>query len=86
MYYTPETLLNHVFEDLRKTKAPNSGKLPRYLDGLVHGILFYTEKNFLLLWERIHFAKYKMFYKTTLHKLLLFLQIILSSTYSMHYI
>jgi hypothetical protein len=25
MYYTPETLLNHVFEDLRKTKAPNRG-------------------------------------------------------------
>jgi hypothetical protein len=24
MYHTPETLLNHVFEDLRKTKAPNS--------------------------------------------------------------
>jgi hypothetical protein len=24
MYYTPEPLLNHVFEDLRKTKAPNS--------------------------------------------------------------
>jgi hypothetical protein len=24
MYYTPETLLHHVFEDLRKTKAPNS--------------------------------------------------------------
>jgi hypothetical protein len=24
MYYTPETLLNHVFEDLRKTKAPNN--------------------------------------------------------------
>jgi hypothetical protein len=24
MYYTPETLLNYVFEDLRKTKAPNS--------------------------------------------------------------
>jgi hypothetical protein len=23
-YYTPETLLNHVFEDLRKPKAPNS--------------------------------------------------------------
>jgi hypothetical protein len=23
MYYTPEILLNHVFEDLRKTKAPN---------------------------------------------------------------
>jgi hypothetical protein len=23
MYYTPETLSNHVFEDLRKKKAPN---------------------------------------------------------------
>jgi hypothetical protein len=23
MYYTPETSLNHVFEDLRKPKAPN---------------------------------------------------------------
>jgi hypothetical protein len=43
-------------------------------------------KNFLLFWERMRFEKYKMFYKTTLHKILLFLQIILSSTYSMHYI
>jgi hypothetical protein len=24
MYYTPETLSNHVFEDLRKPKAPNN--------------------------------------------------------------
>jgi hypothetical protein len=24
MYFTPETLLTHVFEDLRKPKAPNS--------------------------------------------------------------
>jgi hypothetical protein len=24
MYFTPETLLNHIFEDLRKPKAPNS--------------------------------------------------------------
>jgi hypothetical protein len=24
MYFTPETLLNHVFEDLRKPKAPNN--------------------------------------------------------------
>jgi hypothetical protein len=24
MYHTPETLLNHVFEDLPKPKAPNS--------------------------------------------------------------
>jgi hypothetical protein len=43
-------------------------------------------KNFLLLWERMHFEKCKMFYKTTLHQILLFLQNILSSTYSMHYI
>jgi hypothetical protein len=27
MYYTPETLSNHVFEDLRKLKAPNKYKL-----------------------------------------------------------
>jgi hypothetical protein len=27
MYFTPETLLNHVFEDLRKPKAPNSNTL-----------------------------------------------------------
>jgi thioredoxin-related protein len=43
-------------------------------------------KNFLLLWERMRFAKYKMFYKISLHKILLFLQNTLSSTYSMHYI
>jgi hypothetical protein len=24
MYHTPETLLNHVFEDLQKPKAPNT--------------------------------------------------------------
>jgi hypothetical protein len=24
MYYTPETSLNHVFEDLRRSKAPNT--------------------------------------------------------------
>jgi hypothetical protein len=27
MYYTPETLLNHVFEDLRKPKARNTSFL-----------------------------------------------------------
>jgi hypothetical protein len=27
MYFTPETLLNHTFEDLRKPKAPNMGKV-----------------------------------------------------------
>jgi hypothetical protein len=44
------------------------------LDGLVQGILFYTEKLPAILWERMRFEKYKMFYKTTLHKILLFLQ------------
>jgi hypothetical protein len=29
MYHTPETLLNHIFEDLRKPKAPNSGHKDR---------------------------------------------------------
>jgi hypothetical protein len=29
MYHTPETLLNHIFEDLRKPKAPNKYPLPR---------------------------------------------------------
>jgi hypothetical protein len=29
MYFTPETLLNHVFEDLRKPKAPNNWRLAR---------------------------------------------------------
>jgi hypothetical protein len=43
-------------------------------------------KNFLLLGRACALKKYKMFYKTTLHKILLFLQNILSSTYSMHYI
>jgi hypothetical protein len=62
-----------------------SGKLLRYLEGLVQGILFYIEKLPTPL-ERMRFEKYKMFYKTTLHKILMFLQNILSSTYSMHYI
>jgi hypothetical protein len=30
MYFTPETLLNHVFEDLRKPKAPNSISIHHY--------------------------------------------------------
>ena len=32
MHRTPKTLLNHVFEDLRKTKAPNSTRSARYLE------------------------------------------------------
>jgi hypothetical protein len=51
-----------------------SGKLLRYLDGLVQGILFYIKKLPAPL-ERMRFAKYKIFFKTTLHKILLFLQI-----------
>jgi hypothetical protein len=40
----------------------------------------------MLLWERMRFEKYKMFYKITLHQILLFLQNILSFRYSMQYI
>jgi hypothetical protein len=32
MYYTPETLLNHVFEDLQKTKAPTVANVKLELD------------------------------------------------------
>jgi hypothetical protein len=31
--YTPETLLNYVFEDLRKPKAPNSPTTQPFRDG-----------------------------------------------------
>jgi hypothetical protein len=53
MYYTPETSLNHVFEDLRKTKAPNSG----ISEGLFilfcpkpmsHGMLHHIESKYSL--------------------------------------
>jgi hypothetical protein len=30
MYFTPETLLNHIFEDLRKPKAPNTDEVIFY--------------------------------------------------------
>jgi hypothetical protein len=53
MYFTPETLLNHVFEDLRKPKAPNNGgdhflvKIPEVLAFSViengHSWLFSTK-------------------------------------------
>jgi hypothetical protein len=32
IYYTWETLLNHVFEDLRKTKAPNNKLISKAKD------------------------------------------------------
>jgi hypothetical protein len=38
MYHTPETLLNHIFEDLRKPQAPNK-KLLQSLWGLPGEIL-----------------------------------------------
>jgi hypothetical protein len=44
MYHAPETLLNHVFEDLRKPKAPNNHLLVNLLlcvlPKMVHLILF----------------------------------------------
>jgi hypothetical protein len=67
-------------------KMKTSGKLLRYLDGLVQGTLFYTEKLPAPFGEDALCKKNKMFFKKTLHKILLFVQNILSSTYSMHYI
>jgi hypothetical protein len=63
-----------------------SGKLLRYLDGLVQGILFYTKKLPAPFGEDALCKIQNVFFKTTLHKILMFLQNILSSTYSMHYI
>src|SRR5688572_29496082 len=40
-HYTPETLLNHVFEDLRKPKAPNS---------MAMGTRYPTSKNPIRAW------------------------------------
>jgi hypothetical protein len=69
-----------IFENENQWKT---AKIPRWFSP---GDFVLILKNFLLLWERMRFEKYKMFYKTTLYKILLFLQNILSSTYSMHYI
>jgi hypothetical protein len=44
------------------------------------------KKTSCSFWTGCALKNKKMFYKTTLHKILLFLQNILSSTYSMHYI
>jgi hypothetical protein len=49
------------------------GKLLRYIDGLVQGILFYIEK-LPTLWERMRIEKDKMFYKIALHQKLFFRQ------------
>jgi hypothetical protein len=68
MYYTPETLLNHVFEDLRKTKAPNkdysfwSHKMGSHLFSLhpsiwgivENGMHFDSTDNPVLINEQIH--------------------------------
>jgi hypothetical protein len=47
-------------------KMKTVGKLLRFLDGLVQGILFHIE-NFLHLWKRKCFEKDKMFYKIALN-------------------
>jgi hypothetical protein len=66
-------------------KMKTSGKLLRYLDGLVQGILLYIENLPAPLGEDA-LCKIQKVLQMTLHKILLFLQNILSSTYSMHYI
>jgi hypothetical protein len=42
-HYTPETLLNPVFEDLRKPKAPNSTCLVRRSDDDLRGAESFLE-------------------------------------------
>jgi hypothetical protein len=44
-HYTPETLLNHVFEDLRKPKAPN-----RHLKSILNFTFNVTIYNTKFIW------------------------------------
>jgi hypothetical protein len=53
-HYTPETLLNHVFEDLRKPKAPNMYIIKHMIllggnSGLGRTILCLTEARFAVV-------------------------------------
>jgi hypothetical protein len=65
----------------------NQWEIAKIPGGFSPGDFVIILKNFLLLLERMRFAKIQnVFFKITLHKILLFLQNILSSTYSMHYI
>ena len=70
-----------VFE---KENQWETAEIPRWFSP---GDFVIILKNFLLLFGEDALCKNtKCFFKITLHKILLFLQNILSSTYSMHYI
>jgi hypothetical protein len=53
MYYTPETLLNHVFEDLRKPKAPNTHLHINYIIGHHHTLLKVNSGKVLYLHQDV---------------------------------
>jgi hypothetical protein len=56
MYYTPETLSNHVFEDLRKPKAPNSIILILKEQAREESFLYLsTHTNLVLLLTNTHY-------------------------------
>jgi hypothetical protein len=50
MYFTPETLLNHVFEDLRKPKVPNTVEIEgeEVQKTLLRECRTYSEKSTLI--------------------------------------
>jgi hypothetical protein len=54
MYSTPETLLNHVFEDLRKPKAPNKYVMCVH-DGAIVGLDSFFS-------YRYHFVELRLFF------------------------
>jgi hypothetical protein len=63
MYFTLETLLNHVFEDLRKPKAPNSFKTTKILQfqtGPKGGKHMLGSDGSLLLWRRYTRRRYSL--------------------------
>jgi hypothetical protein len=45
MYYTPKTLLNHVFEDLRKPKVPNIRRQAKGRQGRIHRLRQITQEG-----------------------------------------
>jgi hypothetical protein len=51
MYFTPETLLNHVFEDLRKPKAPINSN-----SSFIYGLLAGHNSSVLTLMLTVSFV------------------------------
>jgi hypothetical protein len=71
-HYTPETLLNHVFEDLRKPKAPNMPKAINSLESVLsllahsHHPSLWTWHTCLRRWTTWHYLPLKCPHKILL--------------------